>query len=154
MRLSGTLFTKHWVVSPLEWAHKLLHPCNQISTYTPLPRVDNGNSATALSQRQFVFQFFETIAKSLSYICYTRYWETPPVIKVISGPLFTKRMDVLLPNLAKCRSREIGYYNDRITLKFDRHLSSAAAGVPVRFQSDWKRLNPNLAASSFHEIMW
>ena len=33
-----------------------------------------------------------------------------------------------------------------------RHLGSAAADVPVKFQSDWKSLNPNLAASRLHEI--
>ena len=45
----------------------------------------------------------------------------------------------------KPRSREIGCYNDRITLKFDTHLDSAAAELPVKFPSDWKSLNPNLA---------
>ena len=29
----------------------------------------------------------------------------------------------------------------------------AAAEVPVKFQSDWKSLNPILAASSLHEIL-
>ena len=33
----------------------------------------------------------------------------------------------LLPNLVKSWSHEIGCYNDRIALKFDRHLSSTAA---------------------------
>ena len=51
----------------------------------------------------------------------------------LPGPLFTKRLDVLLPNLAKSRSREIGCYNYRIALKFDRHLGSAAAEMPVKF---------------------
>ena len=50
-------------------------------------------------------------------------------------------------------SREIGCYNDSIALKFDRHLGSTAAEVPVKFQSDWKCLNPNLAASRLHEIL-
>ena len=31
-----------------------------------------------------------------------------------------------------------------ITLKFDRHLSSTAAKLPVKFQSDWNSKNPNL----------
>ena len=57
-----------------------------------------------------------------------------------------------IQNLVKSRSREIGCYNDRIALKFDRHLGSAAAEVPVKFQSDWKSPNPNLAASRLHEI--
>ena len=40
----------------------------------------------------------------------------------------------------KSRSREFGCYNDRIGLKFDRHLGSAA----VKFQSRRKSLNPRL----------
>ena len=51
------------------------------------------------------------------------------------------------------RSLEIGCYNYRITLKFDRHLVSTAAEVPVKFQSDWKSLNPILVASRLHEIL-
>ena len=47
----------------------------------------------------------------------------------------------------KTRSHEIGCYNDCIRLKFDRHLGSTAAEVPVKFQSDWKSLNLNLMAS-------
>ena len=37
--------------------------------------------------------------------------------------------------------------------KFDRHLGSAAAEVHVKLQSDWRSLNPNLAASRLHEIL-
>ena len=70
-----------------------------------------------------------------------------------SGPLFTKRTDVLPQVLAKSRKSEIKCYNYRIALKFDRHLGSAAAEVPVKFQSDWKNLNPNLAASRLREIL-
>ena len=44
-------------------------------------------------------------------------------------------------------------YNNRIALKFDRYFGSAAAEVPVKFQSNWKSLNPNLAASRLHEIL-
>ena len=44
--------------------------------------------------------------------------------------------DVLPPNLAKSRSREIVCDNDRIVLKFDRHLGSIAAEMVVKFQSD------------------
>ena len=47
----------------------------------------------------------------------------------------------------KSRSRESGCFNDRVALKFDRHLDSPAAEVHAKFQSDWKSLNPNLAAS-------
>ena len=57
-------------------------------------------------------------------------------------------------NLVKSRSSEIGCCNGRIALKFDRHLGSSAAEVPVKFQSGWKSLNPNLAASRLHEILW
>ena len=44
---------------------------------------------------------------------------------------------------------------DRIALKFDRRLGSAAPDVPVKFQSDWESesLNPNLATSRLHEIL-
>ena len=52
---------------------------------------------------------------------------------------------LIKPNLVKSRSHEIGY-NGRIALKFNRHLGSAAAELPVKFQSDWKRLNLNLTA--------
>ena len=69
------------------------------------------------------------------------------------GPLFTKQMDVLLPDLMKSWSHKIGCYNDPITLKFDRHLSSNAAGEPVKFQSDWKCLKPNITTLSLHEIL-
>ena len=47
----------------------------------------------------------------------------------------------------------IGCYNDCIALKFDRHFGSTATEVPVKFQSDWKSLNPNLAASRLHELL-
>ena len=52
----------------------------------------------------------------------------------------------------KLQSRESGYYNDCITLKFGRHLVNAAAQVPVKFQSNWRSLNSNLAAPRLHEI--
>ena len=38
------------------------------------------------------------------------------------GLLFTKRWDVLPSNLVTSRSHQIGCYNDRIPLKFDRAL--------------------------------
>ena len=53
----------------------------------------------------------------------------------------------------KYRSPEIGCYNDRIALTFGGHLGSAAAYVPVKFQNDWKSLNPNIAISRLHEIL-
>ena len=69
------------------------------------------------------------------------------------GALFTKRQDVLPPNLVKSRSHKIGCYDDCIALKYDRCLGSAAAEMPVKFESDWKSLNPNLVASRLHEIL-
>ena len=38
------------------------------------------------------------------------------------------------------RSRVIACYNDRIVLKFDRHLDSATADVPVQFQNNYHLL--------------
>ena len=40
-----------------------------------------------------------------------------------------------------------------VTLKFDRHLGSPAAEVPVKFQSDQTNLNTNLAASRLCQIL-
>ena len=47
------------------------------------------------------------------------------------GPLSTKQ------ELVMSRSREIGCYNDGITMTFNRYLGSASPEVPVKFQSDW-----------------
>ena len=38
-------------------------------------------------------------------------------------------------------------------MKFHRHLGSAAVEVPVKFHSDLKSLNQNLAAMRLHEIL-
>ena len=46
--------------------------------------------------------------------------------------------------IVRSQSREIGNLNYRITLKFDRHISSTAAEVPVKFQSDCTIPNTNL----------
>ena len=70
-----------------------------------------------------------------------------------AGPPFTKRTGDLPQYFVKSRSREFGCYNDRIALKFHRHLGSRAAEMPVKFQSDWRSLNSNLAASILHEIL-
>ena len=43
--------------------------------------------------------------------------------------------------------------NCRIALKFDRHIGSTAAEVPVKCQSDRTILNTNLAASRLYEIL-
>ena len=76
----------------------------------------------------------------------SRHWQTRVSIQ--------KRMDVLPQDLAKFRNSEIGCYNDHIAPKSDTRLGSAAAEVPVIFQSDWKSLNPILAASRLlHEIL-
>ena len=48
---------------------------------------------------------------------------------------------------------EIGTLNCCIALKFDRHIDSNAAKVPVKFQSDWTILNTNLSASRLHKIL-
>ena len=53
----------------------------------------------------------------------------------------------------KSRRREIGCYNDRVALQFDRHLGSVAVEMPAKFKSDWKSLNPNLMGSRLHEIL-
>ena len=53
----------------------------------------------------------------------------------------------------KSRSHEIGTLNCCIALKFDRHIGSTAAEVPVKFQSDRTILNTNLAASRLYEIL-
>ena len=54
--------------------------------------------------------------------------------------------------LWKSQGREIGRYNDRITLKFNSRLGNSAAEVPVKFKSDGIILTCNLAASRLHEI--
>ena len=51
------------------------------------------------------------------------------------------------------RSREIGCYNDCLAIKYDTHFDSTVADVPVKFQSDWKSLNPNLTASRLRESL-
>ena len=53
----------------------------------------------------------------------------------------------------KSRSHEIDALNCCIALKFDRHIGSHAAEVPVKFQSDRTILNTNLAASILYEIL-
>ena len=62
-------------------------------------------------------------------------------------------IEVELHGLVKTRSHEIGTLNCRLALKFDRHIGSTAAEVPVKFQSDRTILNTNLAASRLYEIL-
>ena len=71
----------------------------------------------------------------------------------VAGPLFTKRTNLLPQDRVTSRSRAIGCHDYRIALKFDRHLGSPRAEVPVKIQSDWKGVNPNLAASRLHGIL-
>ena len=76
------------------------------------------------------------------------------VVRILlwSGPLFTKQTDVLPQDLVTSRSREIRVYTFTIAVKFERHLASGVAEVPVEFQSDTIIITPNLAASRLHEI--
>ena len=53
----------------------------------------------------------------------------------------------------KCHSREIDSLNYCIALKFDWHLGSSAAEVPVKFQSDSTSLNTNLVTLRLCEIL-
>ena len=60
----------------------------------------------------------------------------------LSGKTFTTKSG------EKSRSREIVYYDDGISLRFERHLGSI-----VTFQSDMIILNSNLIALSLHEFL-
>ena len=80
----------------------------------------------------------------------------------ISSDILSVSVDLDLCSLSgKTTYRQISWsleaarldVNDRIALKFDRHLGSDAVEVAVKFQSDWKSLNQNLAASRLHEIL-
>ena len=68
------------------------------------------------------------------------------------GPLFTKQTDILMQDLKKFRSCEIGFRLSQS--KLDRHLSDSAAKMPVKFQSDTIIMTSNLMASRFHKILW
>ena len=67
-------------------------------------------------------------------------------VVLASGPLFASSS-----NLVKSPNCMIGCYNDRIALTFDRHFGSTAAEVPVKFQGDWKSLNPK---AWLQVVMW
>ena len=58
---------------------------------------------------------------------------------VYAGPLFTMRANVLLSNLVKSLSREIGSHNDCIALIFDKLLGGGAVDVTLKCQSDFTR---------------
>ena len=70
--------------------------------------------------------------------CFPDWFPTEPTHNVhrLKTHLYTKQTGVSPQDLVKSRSHEIGCYNDRITVKFDSHLGSAAVEVPVEFQSD------------------
>ena len=63
------------------------------------------------------------------------------------GHLFTNRKGVLPLDLVKSSSREIRIYTFSIVLIFDRHLGSAAAEMPIKFQRVAIILASILAAS-------
>ena len=52
---------------------------------------------------------------------------------------------------AICKPKRI--FNDHIAPSYDRHSASSITEGPVKFQSDWKSLNPNLAAPKHNEIL-
>ena len=70
------------------------------------------------------------------------------------GPLFNKQTEGLQQDLMKFRSHEIWVYTFPITLKFDRHLSSWAAEMPVNFQIDIIIITSNLRAWRLNEVWW
>ena len=62
------------------------------------------------------------------------------VTSFTSGPVFTKRTGVLPHDFL-------------IALKFDKHLDSSAAEMPVEIQSDTIIKTSDLAALRLHEIL-
>ena len=72
-------------------------------------------------------------------------WSTP-------GPRLNIRKDAPSQDPAKSRSHETGILNCRITPKPDRHISSTAAAVPVKSQSDRTIPNTNPTAPRPYEI--
>ena len=50
-------------------------------------------------------------------------------------------------------SLEATRLDDAMIVSLWNLTGTAAAEVPAKFQSDWKSLNPNLAASRLHEIL-
>ena len=119
------------------------------SSWSGLIKVGPGTQAQLLQNRTSTFYFKRDEYQTATYMenSYTMMSD----IYYTSGALFTKRRNVLPQDREKSRSREMGY-SDRIALKFDRHLRSAAAEEPVKFQSDWISLNTNLSTSRLQEI--
>ena len=68
---------------------------------------------------------------------------------VSSGQLFTVRGGGVLPRgLVGLEAARLDIqYADRINLKFDRHSGSTAEVPVIKLQSNWRNLNPSLAAS-------
>ena len=62
------------------------------------------------------------------------------------GPLITKSYPKISWNLEAARLE----VRNVVSLW---HLDSATAQVPLKFQSDWKSLNANLASLRLHEIL-
>ena len=69
------------------------------------------------------------------------------------GPLYTLWTGVLPQDLVKPRSREIGCYSKCITLKCERHLGSAVAELPIKYQRVSKSFNASVEASKLHDIL-
>ena len=65
----------------------------------------------------------------------------------------TDRTDVLSQDLVKTQDREIHILTFWIALKFDRHLGSTTAEMPVKFESDLIIITPDLAPSRLDEIL-
>ena len=61
----------------------------------------------------------------------------------------------LIKRLARVKTRryEINGLDYRVAFNFVRHVGSTTVDVLVKFQSDWKVLNTNLAASNLREIV-
>ena len=62
--------------------------------------------------------------------------------------LFPKQADVLPQAVLKSRSHEIDIYTLIFALKFDGHIGSSAADMPVKFQSDIIIITPNRETST------
>ena len=70
-----------------------------------------------------------------------------------AGPHYNIRSDVLSWDLVKSRSRETGSLNNRMALKFERHINRSTAEMLVKFQSDRTIVDTNLTESRLHEIL-
>ena len=120
-------------------------------THTEIPR----NTTRKIANLYIEFNYhFLTLQKKSHYFWTGVYKEKSMMVTCVaeSGHLFTKRTDVLPQDLVKPRGREIHVQTFPITLKFDRHLGSSAAEMPVKFQSNTITLTPYLSASRLHEI--